>query len=194
MAQAGTGVLPGRGRLLVVALVVVVVALSLAAVRSTGALWSGSAATGATAVTTGQLKLVAGSGSASTYQFPALTGSGVLPGTQTQAPLTVTNAGSTPLRYRLTAAGPQVTSGPGVTVALSGVVGGTCAAGALSGTAAFPTTSTSAGGAAVAGVWRSLARGASEVLCIRSELQSVAAAGASTYFILFTFNTEQTRS
>jgi hypothetical protein len=184
----------GRTRLLIAALVTVVVALSLAAVRSTGALWSGSAATGATTATTGQLKLVAGGGAGSTYQFPALTGSAILPGAQTQAPLVITNGGTTPLRYRLTAAGPEVSLGPAVTVVLSGAVGGTCTAGPLTGTTAFPTTTTSASTTAIAGGWRSLVRGASDTWCIRTVLQSVSGAGSSTYSHLFTFATEQTRS
>lgn len=184
----------GRARLLTAALVAVVIALSLAAVRSTGALWSGSAATGATTATTGRLTLVAGGGSGSTYEFPGLAGSGILPGSQTQAPLTISNGGTTPLRYRLTAAGPQVSSGPGVTVVLSGAVGGACGTGPLGSTTAFPTVTTSASTTAAVGAWRSLARGASETWCIRSQLQSVAGAGSSTYSILFTFGTEQTRS
>lgn len=184
----------GRARLLIVGIVAVVVALSLAAVRSTGALWSGSAATGATTATTGQLRLVAGGGAGSTYQFPGLTGSAVLPGAQAQAPLVISNGGTTPLRYRLTAAGPDVSSGPGVTVVLSGAVGGTCTTGPLTGTSVFTTTTTSSSTTSIAGSWRSLARGASETWCIRTVLQAVSGAGSSTYSHLFTFATEQTRS
>lgn len=184
----------GLTRLLIVGIAGLVVALSLAAVRSTDALWSDRATATSTTATTGQLKLVAGGGTGSTYQFPGLAGTGQLPGQQSQAPLVITNGGTTPLRYRLTAAGPQITSGSAVTVTLSGAVGGTCTTGPLSGTSAFTTVDASAAGTAVVGGWRSLAKNASETWCIRSALKAVSGTGSSTYSILFTFGTEQTRS
>ncbi|MGJ0119640.1 hypothetical protein ACQ7HM_10580 [Williamsia sp. MIQD14] len=183
----------GIARLVVVAIAGLVVALSLATVRSTGALWSDRANAASATATTGTLTLVAGSGSGSSYQFPALNGSNILTGDQTQAPLVISNGGSTPLRYRLTTAGPVLTSGPAATVALSGAVGGSCGAGALTGATAFTPVTTSTP-VATTSSWRSLARGASETWCVRSVLQSVAAGtGSSTYTIAFTFGTEQTR-
>lgn len=185
-------------RLVVVATLAAVVALSLAAVRSTGALWSDQAATGATTTATGQLKLVAGSGSGSIYQFAGLNGSGILPGDQRQAPLAITNGGSTPLRYRLNAAGPQVsTPGSGVTLSLSGTVlavGGTCGTGTLPGVTAFTTLTTAGSGTLATSSWRSLAKGATETWCIRSALQAVTGADSATYTVLFTFGSEQTRT
>ncbi|MGU3292551.1 hypothetical protein [Williamsia sp. M5A3_1d] len=183
----------GLTRLAVVAIAGLVVALSLATVRSTGALWSDNANAAQATATTGNLTLVAGSGSGTSYQFPGLSGSMILPGNQTQAPLVIGNGGSTPLRYRLTGAGPVLTSGPAATVVLSGAVSGSCGTGPLTGTQAFTPVTTSTP-VATAGVWRTLARGASETWCVRSVLQSVAAgAGSSTYTISFTFAAEQTR-
>lgn len=188
----------GTTRLVVVAALSAVVALSLAAVRSTDALWTDKATTGPATVTTGQLKLVAGSGSGSTYQFAGLNGTGLLPGDQRQAPLAITNSGSTPLRYRLNAAGPQVsTSGSGVTLTLSGTVlaaGGTCGAGPLPGVTAFTTFVSSASGTGTTSPWRSLAKGATETWCIRSALKAVTGLGSATYTVLFTFGSEQTRT
>lgn len=183
----------GLTRLVVVAVAGLVVALSLATVRSTGALWSDRANAASATATTGALTLVAGSGSGSPYQFPGLSGSNILTGQQIQAPLVISNGGSTPLRYRLTTAGPVLTSGPAATVVLSGAVGGTCGAGTLTGTAAFTPVTTSAP-VATTGVWRTLARGTSETWCVRSVLQSVAAGtGSSTYKVALTFGTEQIR-
>lgn len=192
MARSGTA------RLVVVAALSAVVALSLAAVRSTDALWTDNAATGPATVTTGQLKLVAGSGSGSTYQFAGLNGAGILPGDQRQAPLAITNSGSTPLRYRLNSAGPQVsTPGSGITLSLSGTVmavGGTCGTGTLPGSVAFTAFTTSASGAGATSPWRSLAKGATETWCIRSVLQAVTGTGSAAYTVLFTFGSEQTRT
>jgi hypothetical protein len=194
---------PVLARLLVVVVLGAVVALSVAAVRSTDALWSDRNTTAPGTVNTGQLKLVAGTGTNSTYQFAGLTGAGiaVLPGTQSQAPLMITNAGSTPLRYRLTAGGPQVTSGSGVTLTLSGTVmaiGATCGAGALPGVVAFTAFDASDSAAAPTPVssWRSLAKGVTETWCIRSTLKSVVGSSnqSATYTVLFTFGSEQTRS
>lgn len=192
---------PVLARLLVVATLGAIVALSLAAVRSTDALWSDQGTTATTTVNTGQLKLVAGTGSGSTYQFAGLNGSGILPGQQNQAPLAVTNAGSTPLRYKLNSAGPQVTSGPSVTVSLSGTVmaaGATCSTGVLPGVTAFTAFSATSSTTAATSPWRSLAKGATESWCIRSALTSVNPPGtgtvSATYTVLFAFGTEQTRS
>ncbi|OZG27104.1 hypothetical protein BH683_022045 [Williamsia sp. 1138] len=188
----------GTTRLVVVTAVSAVAALSLAAVRSTDALWTDSASTDSATVITGQLKLVAGSGSGSIYQFAGLNGAGILPGDQRQAPLAITNGGSTPLRYRLNAAGPQVsTPGSGVTLSLSGTVmavGSTCGTGTLPGAAAFTTFTTSASGTAASSPWRSLAEGATETWCMRSTLQSVTGTGSATYTVLFAFGSEQRRT
>ena len=187
----------GLARLLVIAVVLAVVALSLAAVRSTDALWSDNDTTTPAAINTGQLKLVAGSGSTSTYEFAALTGTRVLPGQPKQAPLAITNGGDTPLRYRLNAAGPQATSGQVVTVSLAGTVlaaGASCTA-ELSGVSAFTGFDASNSTVVAFSSWRSLAIGASETWCIRSTLKSVTGPSnvSATYTVLFTFGTEQTR-
>ncbi|CAM3177391.1 hypothetical protein DFJ75_0981 [Williamsia muralis] len=192
----------GLARLLVLGILAVVVALSVAAVRSTGALWSDRATTGAATLNTGQLKLVAGTGSGTTYQFQALNGSGILTGQPIQAPLAITNSGSTPLRYKLNAAGPQVTTtGHSVSVSLSGTVlptGGSCGAGTMPGAAAFTAFTAGSSSQAATSSWRSLAKGATETWCIRSTLLTVNGTGSpnfsTSFTVLFTFGSEQTRS
>lgn len=192
----------GYARLLVVGVLAVVVALSVAAVQSTGALWSERATTGAATLNTGQLRLVAGTGSGTTYQFEALSGSTILTGQPYQAPLAITNSGNTPLRYKLNAAGPQVTTtGHSVSLSLTGTVlptGGSCGAGTMPGVAAFTALTASSSSQAAMSPWRSLAKGATENWCIRSVLQSVTGTGtpniSTSYTVLFTFGSEQTRS
>ncbi|ANY21871.1 hypothetical protein DLJ61_02775 [Gordonia terrae] len=171
------------------AVVVVLIAVS---VRSTGAYWTETASSAPGQVATGRLALATGSGADNVYTFPELTGAALVPNQFRQAPLAIVNTGTTPLRYRLTSAGPQVSTASTVAVALAGAIGGTCTAtSALGPTSAFPTLSGVGSVSTVASAFRTLAAGAQDTWCIRSTLISVAGAEPATYTHVFGFRAEQ---
>ncbi len=174
-----------------VALTVVVVLIA-ASVRSTGAYWTETASASPGQVTAGRLSLSTGSGADNVYTFPELTGTAVVPDQFRQAPLTIVNTGTTPLRYRLTAAGPQAFTTSTVAVTLAGAVGGTCTAtSSLGPTSAFPTLTAISSVATVGSAFRTLAAGAQEIWCIRTTLISVTGTEPATYTHVFGFRAEQ---
>jgi alternate signal-mediated exported protein len=180
-----------RRRLLGAAGSAVVAVLILGSVQTTGATWFDKSTVNGSTITAGTLALSPGSGSSPSFTFPALTGSGVIPGQQVQASLNITNTGSTNLTYKLNSAGPQVSSGGPVVVNLSGAVTTTCGPGPLPGPTAFTAFDSSAPGTVAASSPRPLAVGASETWCIRAMLQSVSGAGSATYTVNFTFGANQ---
>ncbi|MBY6435833.1 hypothetical protein HQ602_05505 [Rhodococcus kroppenstedtii] len=172
--------------------------LTFASVQTTGALWRDSEAVPGSTIRVGSLSLSTGAGSGSTYTFAALAKNPVVVEQAEQAPLTITNTGTAPLRFRLTNGGPAVTSAGttgGVTVSLAGaVVSGAAACTATTGMgSAFPTFTATAPTQAVAGVWQRLDRGASQTWCIRTTLTAAPTTGSVTYQHRFSFAVEQVR-
>ncbi|MDQ1179082.1 hypothetical protein [Rhodococcus sp. SORGH_AS_0301] len=178
------------------AAVVGAAALVFGSVQSTGALWRDDVTVAGATVRTGTLSLATGSPSGSDYVFSELTKNPVALNEAVQAPLVITNTGDTPLRFRLSAAGPAVsTANAAATVSLAGAVlssGATCSATTPMGTA-FGTFTTSAPTTAVAPLWQSLAKGASQTWCIRTTLTQVTSTSAVAYTHRFAFAVEQTR-
>ncbi|MCW4465483.1 hypothetical protein OK351_08205 [Glutamicibacter sp. MNS18] len=74
--------------------------------QATAALWRAEETINVGAVSTGSLNMHAGNGTTSQqdYEFNELDGSNLVPGEFVQAPLTITNAGTTDLEYNLTGA------------------------------------------------------------------------------------------
>ncbi|AMY17930.1 MULTISPECIES: hypothetical protein [Nocardiaceae] len=175
--------------------------LTFASVQTTGALWRDSEAVPGSTIRAGSLSLSAGAGSGSTYTFAALAKNPVVADQAVQAPLTITNTGTAPLRFRLTNGGPAVTGTTsagttgGVTVSLAGaVVTGAAACTPTTGMgSAFPTFTATAPTQAVAGVWQRLDRGASQTWCIRTTLTAAPTTGSVTYQHRFSFAVEQVR-
>lgn len=174
-----------------VALAVVVVLIAIS-VRSTGAYWTETVSSSPGQVTAGRLSLSTGSGADNVYTFPELTGAALVPNQFRQAPLAIVNTGTTPLRYRLTSAGPQASTSSTVAVTLAGAVGGTCTVtSALGPTSAFPTLTAVSSVSTVGAAFRTLAAGAQETWCIRSTLISVSGTEPATYTHVFGFRAEQ---
>lgn len=182
-----------RRGVLYAALAVGVVVLLFGSVQTTLALWSAQADGSTTDITTGTIGLAPGSGGGS-FTFPALNGSNVVPGQPRQAVLTITNTGSTPLRFRLASAGPVVsTPGSTVTVNLSGAPTSTCPGTGTPLTGAFTAQNTSGPGTSFTSPWTPLAVGASTDWCIRADLVSVTGTQPATFTITFDFAAEQIR-
>ncbi|ATD71615.1 MULTISPECIES: hypothetical protein [Gordonia] len=183
-----------RRGVLYAALAILVAVLLFGSVRTTGALWAEQADVSDTDITTGTIGLAPGTGGGSSFTFPALNGTNVIPGQAQQAVLTITNAGSTPLRFRLASAGPSVsTPGATVTVNLSGAPGASCPGTGTPLTGAFTAQDTSSPGTGFTSPWTPLAKSASTSWCVRAELVSVTGTQPATFTINFSFAAEQTR-
>lgn len=172
--------------------------LTFASVQTTGALWRDSEAVAGSTLRAGSLGLSTGAGSGSTYTFTALAKNPVLVNQAVQAPLTITNTGTAPLRFRLTNGGPTVTSAGttgGVTVSLAGAVvtdAAACTVATGMGSA-FPTFTATAPTQGVVGIWQRLDRGASQTWCIRTTLTAAPTTASVTYQHRFAFAVEQVR-
>lgn len=158
--------------------------------QQTGALWSDTEniAMG-DSITSGTLDISVGSGGTTqaTYPFTALAKSGMTPGAFAQAPLTVRNTGDVAMKYRLQNANQSNPAVP-LTLTVSTVPNeASCPA------TGNPSGATQLYSGAMAGAQmpqlRTLAPGASEVLCMRGTLGSSAAQNASTT-ATFTFTAE----
>ncbi|MCK8616409.1 hypothetical protein [Gordonia sp. C13] len=183
-----------RRGVLFAALAIGVVVLLFGSVQTTLALWTAQADGPASDITTGTIGLAPGSGGGSSFTFPALNGTNVVPGQPQQAVLTINNTGSAPLRFRLASAGPAVsTSGATVTVNLSGAPASTCPGTGTPLTGAFNAQNTSSPGTTFTSSWTPLAKGATTSWCIRAELVSVTGTQPATFTIGFDFTAEQTR-
>lgn len=79
-----------------------VVLVLLVSTSTTGALWHDQSAVDAGSIASGSLVLQVG-GQEETYVFAALTASNLVPGQSVQAPLSISNRGSTEMVYGLTA-------------------------------------------------------------------------------------------
>ncbi|QXQ09937.1 hypothetical protein [Paeniglutamicibacter sp. Y32M11] len=89
-----------------VAVVAAVLLVLLMSAQGTAALWRADGTIDAGTVSTGNMHLLAGSGPATkqNYEFTDLDGANLVPGQFVQAPLTITNSGTTDLDYNLTGA------------------------------------------------------------------------------------------
>lgn len=159
--------------------------------QQTGALWSDTEdLTGSGAsITAGKLDIAVGAGGTaqSDYDFTALAKAGMMPGEFAQAPLTVQNSGNVAMQYRLQNG---VQSNPAVPLALT--VSSVPSEGECPATGE-PTGATQLYSGALVGAqmpqWRTLAPGASEVLCLRGGISETAAQNATTT-ATFTFAAE----
>ena len=183
-------------RLLAVAGALAIGALTLLSATGTGALWRDSEQLSGATIRSGELSLVnggAGSQSAA-YAFTELAGAGLAPGRWSQAPLTIRNAGSADLDYRLatTTASDPTGMPAALRLRVQQVAAATsCPTGVGAAEPTGPVTGLYTGpllGGSTTPA-RPLAVGASEALCLRVTLDSEApsAAQGSSTVITFTF-------
>ncbi|WP_168700681.1 hypothetical protein [Gordonia paraffinivorans] len=183
-----------RRGVLFAALAIGVVVLLFGSVQTTLALWTKQADTSGSNITTGTIGLAPGSGGGSSFTFPALNGSNMVPGQSSQAVLNIANTGSTPLKFRLASAGPVVsTPGASVSIKLSGSQSATCPASNVPLSGAFTAAGTLTGVSDIDGVEIPLAVGASTAWCIRAEFVSVTGTQPATFSITFNFDAQQDR-
>ncbi|GGF98131.1 hypothetical protein GCM10007304_10130 [Rhodococcoides trifolii] len=187
-------------RVLLGATAAAVAAVIFGSVQTTGALWRDSGVRAAGVVTAATFSLSPGVGTDPNFTFTDLAKPNITVGDFVQKPLTIANTGTARngLTYFLSKAGPSVTAGPGVTITLSGTVVPTTASctdtNTPTGTAAFTTFDTASTTTAATSSPRTLAKGASEIWCIRSTLKSVVTVtppASSTFTIAFAFRADQ---
>jgi hypothetical protein len=188
-------------RLLAVAGALAIGALTLIAAPGTGALWRDSDQLSGGTIRSGELSLVnGGAGTQSAdYAFTELAGTGLAPGRWSQAPLTIRNAGSADLVYRLatTTASDPTGMAASLRLRVQQVAAATsCPTGVGAAEPTGPVTGLYTGpllGASTTPA-RQLAVGASEALCLRVTLDSGApsAAQGSSTVITFTFTAVST--
>ncbi|MDH6280826.1 hypothetical protein [Prescottella agglutinans] len=157
--------------------------------HQTGALWSDTKTLDAGTITAGTLDIAVGAGGTTqaNYPFTALAKSGMTPGEFAQAPLTVRNSGNVAMRYRLQNANQSNPAVP-LTLTVSTVPNEAACPATGNPTGATQLYSGAMVGAQVPQL-RTLAPGASEVLCMRGTLDSSATQNASTT-ATFTFTAE----
>ncbi|UYQ77159.1 hypothetical protein OF385_14210 [Glutamicibacter sp. JL.03c] len=155
--------------------------------QSTAASWRAESIVDPPALKTGSLSLLAG-GSVD-YPFATLSGSGLVPGSFTQAPLVISNAGSVDLAYRLNGAVNTLPSPSASDQALfgslqlsvySGMDSAACEADqALAGVQLYRGAVGANASFATARVLRAEPAAASETLCVRLSLPAGATQGAA---------------
>ncbi|MHC3003532.1 hypothetical protein [Gordonia sp. GN26] len=183
-----------RRGVLFAALAIGVVVLIFGSVQTTLALWTAQADGPTSNITTGTIGLAPGSGGGSSFTFPALNGTNMLPGQSSQAVLTIANTGSTPLLFHLASAGPVVsTSGASVSIKLSGSQASICPGSEVPLGGAFSATTAIDEHTGIVGPVFPLAVGASTMWCIRAELVSVSGQQPATFTITFNFKADQDR-
>ncbi|MGW9569103.1 hypothetical protein [Prescottella equi] len=166
-----------------------VLGLIFLSTQQTGALWSDTENLPDATITAGKLDIAVGSGGTaqSNYPFTALAKAGLTPGGYAQAPLTVRNSGNVAMKYRLQN-GTQ--SNPAVPLTLT--------VSTVTDEASCPATGSPSGatqvytGALIGAQMsqlRTLAPGASDVLCLRGAIGDSAAQNAETT-ATFTFAAE----
>ena len=173
--------------------------LIFGSVQTTGALWRDQTDMGSdTTVHTGSLSLRPGSASGSSFEFAALSGTGLAPGDARQAELEITNTGTPPLKFTLATAGPTVEGSGVVTVRLSGAKGSCPAAEATDLSGAFKAANTSTATQtfvppppAPPPPPQQLEPAESTTWCIRAKLVSVTGAPSATFRITFNFAADQ---
>lgn len=166
---------------------------------TTGAYWQSSISLDGGQLSSGSLVLLNGDAvnQVSNYQFTALAGTSLRPGSAVQAPLTMKNGGTAPLTYRLvqTSTSGSTSLAGQLALRLDAVpTPATCATG-IDVPAATAGTTLYAGGlvGASTATARPLATGASETLCVRVTVpaaapQTVQAGSTQT---TFTFGAQQ---
>ncbi|WP_232716115.1 hypothetical protein [Gordonia metallireducens] len=183
-----------RRGVLFAALAIGVVVLIFGSVQTTLALWTAQADGPTSNITTGTIGLAPGSGGGSSFTFPALNGTNMLPGQSSQAVLTIANTGSTPLLFHLASAGPVVsTPGASVSIKLSGSQTPTCPGAAVPLSDAFTATNAINTLTDIDGTVVPLGVDASTTWCIRAELVSVSGQTPATFTINFIFKADQDR-
>ena len=171
-----------------------VLTLALAGI-GTAAYWSDAETVPGTTLRSGSLDLLAGSAAAQVqdHVFTALDARNAGPGSVAQAPLTLRNAGTEDLRYRLDST---------VVTPTAAASAFTTAATLVSSAASCPATGTPAGLALVTtaplgsatSAYRNLQKGSSEVWCIRVTLSPSAPQAtlqSTSTSIVFRFRAEQ---
>ncbi|WP_308115668.1 hypothetical protein [Rhodococcus sp. BP-241] len=178
----------------VVAAAASVAVVVLGSTQTTGALWRNDAVTNGGIIRAGTLDIKVGASGAEVdaYELAALGGTNLGPDAFSQAPLTVRNAGNIAMRYRLQSAAATAPLASSMTVVASKVASvASCPADAPpNGTVATlynGPLATAQGPASPA--FRTLAAGASEVLCLRVALTASPPSRASTK-VTFTFLAE----
>lgn len=191
-------------KLIGAALAVAVAALAFGSVQSTAALWRTDATVPGTGpVNTGKLVLTAGSGGSTqstSFQFDELKPAGLIQvGDFVQRPLTISNGGTIPLKFRLgTVAVPSSSAGVAnvhVDVRRVASTAGCPTSGSVpAGLATLADVSVQTEGSAngVAG-WNNIPRDETATLCVRSTLLAVPATAVS-YRHVFTFDAQQLRN
>lgn len=189
-------------KVLLSALVAAVLVVLLASAQGTAALWRGEVQSQAGIVKTGSLSMAVGHGTASSqdYAFKELNTATLQPGSTVQAPLTISNTGTTPLGYTLGGAR-AVTPTPGASnTALAAAV--ELWVQAKVDPASCQTGQTGVGetlyrgpvqGAATFAQLRELPAAAAETLCLSIKLPAAApqAAAGGAVELIFTWRGEQ---
>ncbi|NMM84399.1 hypothetical protein B2J88_08495 [Rhodococcus sp. SRB_17] len=170
---------------------VLVVGLIFASVQQTSARWSDAETLSGGTITAGVLDLTVGSAGSgqSSYDFAALGATGMSPNSYAQAPLTIRNSGSVPLKYRL-----QNVAQSSIDVPLSLAVttvasdAGCPAQGAATGAEIYNGPMIGAQAPTSSG-WRTVAASSTETLCLRGTVGPEAGPGLSTS-VVFSFVAE----
>ncbi|MGB6181521.1 MAG: hypothetical protein WBF79_09790 [Rhodococcus sp. (in: high G+C Gram-positive bacteria)] len=168
-----------------------VVVVIFGSTQTTGALWRDDAVTDAGVVQAGTLDIKVGASGTEVddYVIDSLGGVGLGPGSFSQAPLSVRNAGNIPMNYRLQSASAAASLAPSLSVVVDRV----------SATASCPVAAPPSGAtvnlysgplSSAQGPQRVLAAGESEVLCFRVALTADPPQNSSTT-VTFSFLAEQ---
>ncbi|MEV8143320.1 hypothetical protein [Specibacter sp. NPDC078709] len=178
-------------KILVTALAAAVFVVLFASAQGTAALWRAEAQLEPGAITTGTLSLAAGDGvtNEQNFGFSSLNTSVLAPGGFVQAPLTISNTGTTALTYTLAGAHSVTTAPSAADTELAGAVvlsihgtaeAAVCTADSPSAGVELYQGSLSAGAAFAQG--RELAPDATETLCVRvalpEKVEPIAAGGS----------------
>lgn len=156
-----------------------VLALGFASVQQTGALWRSSETLPGAMVSAGRLDISAGQVNDKAFNLSDFMLQDKQPGDSVTKPLEVFNTGNVPMGYRLQSV--AVTPSPGATAPpidltiVKVASTGDCGSGPLTGTTLYPAGAMNA----ATTPQRSVASGASEVLCLRATLGATATPGQS---------------
>lgn len=159
-----------RSRSLVIATIVAAIAVvaTMLSIKQSGAFWRGTSSAASGTLTAGTLILT--SNGTHTLTLPALGGTALNLGAMKTASVTVRNAGTTTLGWKLT----SVTSSDAAKLQLTASVVTSASDCDGSTSSTMPgTTITPASG------YRTLLKGASEILCLRGTVTSAAVSGAT---------------
>lgn len=166
-----------------------VIVLALMSAKTTGALWRDSENLGAGTVSSGTLELLNGNATSQVknYDFTQLSSTNLSPGKFVQAPLTMKNAGTADLRYRLE----SWTSNP---VSFKSYLNLIVTSVTSASNCPIPGTDPQPGTAVNMSTPRPLDPGTTEVLCIRLKLDEAVPqnqAGLTNQRVTFTFRADQ---